>query len=845
MLGTAAFDHLRTEQQLGGRLTADATWLDSQQVMMQVNLVWGGMGIQSNILYVKALVQGSKVNADEAEAAIEGLFTQIMPSILSNMTTKDFNSQVDAYRQQLLEPPLGASEEVGHFWSHIVQGGQCMNLLDEALQFLNSERCNKELLAETWNKLVFGKLPGEDGQAPAPYRKKLTAARLVEEPQDYVDVLASHRGGFSFENCKRNAYLAAQAGIKPPTAMKSGTTICGIVVKDAVILAADTRATNGPMVADKNCEKLHYIAKNIFCAGAGTAADLQHTTEMMESQIELLRMATGTQPRVCTVVKRLSSMLFKYQGYIGCALVLGGFDVTGPHLYQIYPHGSTDKLPFTTMGSGSLAAMAIMEAEYNENLSIEDGKKLVAKAIRGGIFNDLGSGGNVDVCVITKDAGGTILRNYEKPNERKFRAQHKAFPIGTTPVLKEEIMKLVSVEEDVVMRWGCVSLPSLMPHASAVDQARKIWHKHGVAPSAMALLETEWKKAKVVPAADSKVRAELLQEGGYFPTDLNCGSQRGIADCRGHHAAIDCRCHAAHAISHEGLQEASRGPWPLVNMGAELTQVEFLLVVVLNLKARGLARRVEDDLEGLLPEELGATCARVWKDFDLIRSDDHHLNQVYCPVEEAIPQVATALRTCIEAADQQKFFLATLAADDPAEMVARAKFVLESFGPLAPNCGFQLAGAPGGLGTLTALRRAFPSQFLHYHAAGSVAAQSLQTRRGYSAFVHSKLSRILGASSALVAIDLKASSVASLLDPGPKEALRKVVSALCDDDSRGMHFQQQWEAMKQALPVISGDLHALHLPFLFAALGHSDVLLTPTVSASKKDTSPGQAQRSG
>ena len=137
----------------------------------------------------------------------------------------------------------------------------------------------------------------------------------VQEPQDYVDVLQSHRGGFSFENCKRNAYLAAQAGIKPPTAMKSGTTICGIVVKDAVILAADTRATNGPMVADKNCEKLHYIAKNIFCAGAGTAADLMHTTEMMESQIELLRMATGTQPRVCTVVKRLSSMLFKYLGF--------------------------------------------------------------------------------------------------------------------------------------------------------------------------------------------------------------------------------------------------------------------------------------------------------------------------------------------------------------------------------------------------------------------------------------------------------------------------------------------------------------------------------------------------
>jgi len=273
----------------------------------------------------------------------------------------------------------------------------------------------------------------------------------AKEPQDYLEVLQAQRGGFSFELCKRNAYLAASVNIKAPTATKSGTTICGVVVKDAVVLAADTRATSGPMVADKNCEKLHFISKNVYCAGAGTAADLQHTTELMEGQMELHRLATGTQPRVCTVVRRLSSMLFKYQGYIGCALVLGGVDVTGPSLYQIYPHGSTDNLPFTSMGSGSLAAMSILESEYKDDMTIEEGKALVAKAIRAGIFNDLGSGSNVDVCVITKE-GGTIFRNMEKPNERKFKAQYKGFPKGTTPVLKEDIMKLVTIESgDVTM----------------------------------------------------------------------------------------------------------------------------------------------------------------------------------------------------------------------------------------------------------------------------------------------------------------------------------------------------------------------------------------------------------
>ena len=51
-------------------------------------------------------------------------------------------------------------------------------------------------------------------------------------------------------------------------------------LKDGVILGADTRATEGPIVADKNCEKIHKLAPNIFCCGAGTAADTENVTGM-------------------------------------------------------------------------------------------------------------------------------------------------------------------------------------------------------------------------------------------------------------------------------------------------------------------------------------------------------------------------------------------------------------------------------------------------------------------------------------------------------------------------------------------------------------------------------------
>ena len=63
-------------------------------------------------------------------------------------------------------------------------------------------------------------------------------------------------------------------------------------------------------------------------------------------------------------------VLYRYQGYISAALVLGGVDVTGPHLHCIYPHGSSDQLPYVTMGSGSLAAMSVFESRFKPNMDV-------------------------------------------------------------------------------------------------------------------------------------------------------------------------------------------------------------------------------------------------------------------------------------------------------------------------------------------------------------------------------------------------------------------------------------------------------------------------------------------
>ncbi|RHY27353.1 hypothetical protein DYB32_006843 [Aphanomyces invadans] len=241
-------------------------------------------------------------------------------------------------------------------------------------------------------------------------------------------MLQEPKGGFCFSNVRRNAFIlnnTTVAGNKTKNApfkvQKTGTTIVGVVYKDGIVLGADTRATGGSTVMDKNCEKIHYIAPNIYCCGAGTAADTENVTQIISSALELHRLNTDSQSRVATAMTLLKQKLFQYQGHLSAALVLGGLDVTGPSLYTIYPHGSTDRLPFVTMGSGSLAAMAIFEAGYKDDLDEASAKKLVQQAILAGIFNDLGSGSNVDILTIKRDTAGEVIVEKEfniiKPNE--------------------------------------------------------------------------------------------------------------------------------------------------------------------------------------------------------------------------------------------------------------------------------------------------------------------------------------------------------------------------------------------------------------------------------------------
>lgn len=197
--------------------------------------------------------------------------------------------------------------------------------------------------------------------------------------------------------------------------MKTGTTTVGIVCKDGLILAADKRATAGTMIVSKDAEKIHLITDNIAVTTAGTVSDIQLLIKVIRAQLKLDHLRRGYAPKVSEGANFMANLVYnnirKMSMIPGISQFLfAGVDETGYYLFDIFPDGSISRVnDFISSGSGSVFAYGVLEANYKNNLSIDEGMKLVTKAVNAAIQRDTGSGQGIDIVTITKEGAKKVF----------------------------------------------------------------------------------------------------------------------------------------------------------------------------------------------------------------------------------------------------------------------------------------------------------------------------------------------------------------------------------------------------------------------------------------------------
>jgi proteasome beta subunit len=192
--------------------------------------------------------------------------------------------------------------------------------------------------------------------------------------------------------------------------LKTGTTTIGLVCKDGIVMAADRRATMGNIIADKRAKKVHQIADNIAMTIAGTVSDAQLLIKLIQAEVRLRNVRNGKEAILKEVANYTSRMVYNNVRVPSMIpgmthFLMGGKDMYGFHLYDIFLDGSITECPdYVSSGSGSTTVYGVLETLYKKDMTVEEGIKLIVKGLSAALQRDSASGCGYDVITIT-DSG--------------------------------------------------------------------------------------------------------------------------------------------------------------------------------------------------------------------------------------------------------------------------------------------------------------------------------------------------------------------------------------------------------------------------------------------------------
>jgi len=202
---------------------------------------------------------------------------------------------------------------------------------------------------------------------------------------------------------KTLTFLSPKDGYPQP--IVTGTTTVGIICNGGVVLATESQATMGYLVASHRAPKIHKITDHIAMTISGTVADAQQIIRIIRANVNLRRLELGRELSVRAVSQLTAILLFQNRLYpYVTMLIVGGVDEEGPHIFTLDSLGSLlEEDKFAATGSGSVIAYGVLEDGYRENMPIEEAVELAKRAVKAARRRDIASGGKIQVAVITKD----------------------------------------------------------------------------------------------------------------------------------------------------------------------------------------------------------------------------------------------------------------------------------------------------------------------------------------------------------------------------------------------------------------------------------------------------------
>lgn len=167
--------------------------------------------------------------------------------------------------------------------------------------------------------------------------------------------------------------------------VKLGATAIGMVCRDGVLLVADKRITDRLIVAE-SIEKISQIDEHIGAAATGATMDGRVLIERARVVAAQHMVTYGVPIETQELVKEICDIKQFYTQYggarpFGVSLLFIGID-DAPILYVTDPMGIFFEFRATAVGEAENEVKAMLNKDYKETMSIDEGLKLAVNALK-------------------------------------------------------------------------------------------------------------------------------------------------------------------------------------------------------------------------------------------------------------------------------------------------------------------------------------------------------------------------------------------------------------------------------------------------------------------------------
>ncbi|MCX6708605.1 MAG: archaeal proteasome endopeptidase complex subunit alpha, partial [Candidatus Woesearchaeota archaeon] len=140
------------------------------------------------------------------------------------------------------------------------------------------------------------------------------------------------------------------------------------------------------LVIPEAVEKIFQIDDHIAATASGILSDARVLIERAQVKAQQHKVTYDTPIDTVTVVKDICALkqICTQSGGLrpfGVSIIVAGIDADGPKLFETDPTGIYFQFKATAIGEGETEVEEVLEKEYHEKITIEDGLKLAVNAL--------------------------------------------------------------------------------------------------------------------------------------------------------------------------------------------------------------------------------------------------------------------------------------------------------------------------------------------------------------------------------------------------------------------------------------------------------------------------------